>query len=143
MQEWKVGDEVEQEWFDPHYEDTLHPVRILKINKTKQTATVKAHAFGGDEPYKNEDMNTFHHYRAAQPNYPYQVGDRVHFRYFQRKVHGKKVDGLVGEEEGVWVKGTLVRINEENGELLVRHVNWEDTSKSKETWVARRLVRLA
>lgn len=120
---------MEYECNDPNYRDTFHPARIVAINYKKQTATVKYIAFDKEPLGVDEEFARFHPYRGAQPNYPYCVGDRVHFRMFKRKVHGRRVDGHAGEEEGVWVKGTIVKIYPQKGEFMIRHVDWDEDER--------------
>jgi hypothetical protein len=141
---WNVGDEVEQEWTEPNYRQVFHPVRILKINGKNNTATVQMLAFTEDSIVEGEDMNYFHPYRVAQPNYAYQVGDRVHFKMYNRKVRGRNVDGNVGiRGEGVWVKGVVTEIKQNTGELRIRHIDWSSKKPEAYTqcWVERRDLR--
>ena len=144
---WQVGDEAEWNWYDPQYVDTLHPVKIISIDWDTNTAMVKLMAFDDAEPHLSADLEDLHPFRAPEPNYPYVVGDKVHFRMWKRKVNGRKVDGYAGDEEGIWVKGIIVELNpDERYEICVKHYNWD--SKKKETayifhWVVRRDVRLA
>jgi len=149
---WKPGDEAECEWHDMNYIDTIHPVRIISVDEANHQALIKLMAFDDNEPLDLQDLDDLHPFRAPEPNYPYMVGDKVHFRMWKRKVNGVKVDGYAGEEEGIWVKGTIVDMNpEQRLEICVKHYNWESDSskksKSKQSyktrWVVRRDVRLA
>lgn len=144
--EWKVGDYVEYECTDPDYRDTLHPARILAIDPGSATVTLKYVAFADEEPAEpGQPLYRLHAHRPVQPNRAYRVGDRVHFLCFARKVRGRKVDGYAGEEEGVWVKGTVVQLDHVKDELLIRHVNWDVLRKTvyMDSWIAKRHIRPA
>lgn len=143
VHEWKVGEEFEHLWTEPFYVDVFHPGRIVAINKKKDTATVEFLAFS-QEPVEGEEMSYFYPYRPPQPNYPYQVGDRVHFKMYGRKVRGRNVDGDVGiRGEGVWVKGVVVDASPD--EFQVRHVDWSSKKPNAYAlcWVKRRDLRCA
>ena len=139
--EWKVGDEAEHEWTNNDYRDVFHPIRFVAFDKN--TATVKMLAFTEASIITRQSMSYFHPYRIAQPNYPYQVGDRVHFKMYGRKVRGQNVDGDVGMRgEGVWVKGVIIEINQEEGQVRVRHVDWSSKKPGDtQCWVERRDLR--
>lgn len=143
---WKVGDEVEHKWSYHDYRKVFHPVRILSINKKSNTATVLMLAFTENAVLEEQDIHYFYPYRAAEPNYLYQIGDRVHFKMYGRKVNGKNVDGDVGARgEGVWVKGTILDIDTKEQQICVRHIDWSSKKPNAYTqcWVERRDLRPA
>ena len=143
---WKVGDEVEHEWKDPFYREVFHPVRIMAIDKKRNTATVLMLAFTEDAVIERVDISRFHPFRPAQPNHVYYIGDRVHFKMYGRKVNGKNVDGDVGARgEGVWVKGTILDIDTKEQQICVRHIDWSSKKPNAYTqcWVERRDLRPA
>jgi hypothetical protein len=139
---WQVGDEAEQLFTDPQYRDIFHPVRFVSINEKKNTASVQMLAFSTDNIAKEEDMNDFFPHRGPEPNLLYRVGDSVHFRMFGRRVAGIKVDGEV-TEEGVWVKGIITDMNQEDGEFQIRHWDWSSKkpNATTHTWTQRRHMR--
>lgn len=144
--EWKVGEEFEHLWTEPFYIDVFHPARIVSIDKKKGTATVQYLAFS-NEPVQGEELSYFYPYRPPQPNYPYQLGDRVHFKMYGRKVRGRNVDGDVGiRGEGVWVKGVITEIPspQKDGQFCVCHYDWSAKKPGSYTtcWVERRDLRL-
>jgi len=88
-------------------------------------------------------MPSFHPFRPSQPNHHYVIGDRIHFKMFGRRVNGRKVDGQVGDEEGIWVKGTILDANRDEGVYLDRHFDWNSSFGQYTTkWVPRRHLRL-
>lgn len=147
--QWNVGDEAECEWTDHDYRDTLHPIRIIALDKEAGTFTGRAMAFDEKERLMyNQTLDGLHPFRAPEPNYPYSIGTRVHFRMFRRTVtrDGKttEVDGYAGDEEGIWVKGVVIQIRP-TGWLRMRHVDWssEDDNATTTHWAVRRDVRPA
>ncbi len=134
---FSVGDELECEWFEPHYVDTIHPVRIVSVLNGGKKYRCKMHAFVSDEPHDLASWSALHQHRGAEPNSNYEVGDRIHFRYFNRIVEGKYVDGYVGSQEGCWVKGNVVELKASH--CKIRHVDW--CGGMMNSWVSRRHMR--
>jgi len=139
---WQVGDEAEQLFTDHEYRDVFHPIRFLSFDKKKNTASVHMLAFTQDNIIEEENMDDFFPHRGPEPNRVYQLGNPVHFRMFGRRVCGIKVDGEV-TEEGVWVKGIVVEMNQEDGEFKIQHWDWSSKkpNATTHTWTQRRHMR--
>jgi hypothetical protein len=125
----------------------MHPVQIVKFHQDRNTVTVRCVGFADEPPQENSDLTGFHPLRGAQPNLNYDVGDAIHFRMFGRRVYGKKVDGIVGDEEGVWVEGDVIKVDVKGGRYLVEHFDWDRQDEEDEPrttrWVPRRQLRPA
>lgn len=143
---FQVGDQCEQLWTVRNYQHTRHPVEILAIYPDKRCVTVRCLAFEDEPPHEKQSFKGWGPVRAADPNVKYAVGDEVHFRMFGRRVYGKKVDGVVGDQEGVWVDGRIVQVDLENGRYLVQHFDWDRQDEVDEPrtvrWVPRRHLRI-
>lgn len=149
---WNVGMIMEAEMMDPRfplYTDTIHPVQVNAVLSDREYRC-RLLAFGGI----NDDVwghDLLHEIRGAEEDIGYAVGDRVHIRMRNRKVHGESVDGLVAKE-GIWVKGIVHGLVEQDGKsrairksIKVQHVDWKDeTGKTVMiTSVSRKDIRSA
>ncbi len=138
LSRWQVGEELECAWTSGHYADTIHPVRVVKVLKGNRYSC-KMLAFDDDEPLDEVEEHDLMEYRGPEPNHSYKVGDRVQFKYFQRRIDNKLVDGYAGNEEGVWVKGTITKMKP--GELKIKHTDWSYEGNHMLSWIVRRHVR--
>lgn len=119
------------------WKDTIHRVEILEV---LGDGKYLCRMFGFDILDTFEcDENELHELRAAEPNAQYRVGERVHFLYINRRVNGKKVDGLESTT-GVWVKGDIEHIDQAEGSFAIRHINWSDETMAL-TGISRLEIR--
>jgi len=124
------------------YKDVLHPVRVLSLNDDGQTCLVLFLAWNVDAKPETEPLSLLSPLAPACPGAHYSRGDRVFFRCWKRKIGTRLVDGLVGNEEGVWVRGTIekfVQNGPNDGNAEIRHTDWEHGTMT--TWSNVRHMR--
>lgn len=136
---FKVGDELEAEMMEKNdYEGTIHPVRVSEI-LDDGLYRCKLIAFGEDESIWLESQ--LHQIRGREPNREYTIGQNVHFLFFNRSVKGRRIDGRLARQVGIWVKGTIEKFNEKQYTV---QVNYNDcNSGRKKVWVMQRDLRTA
>lgn len=126
------------------YEDVFHPVRVLSLNNDGETCQVLFLAWNIDQPPDTVQLSLLFPLAPACPSARYSCGDSVLFRCWKRKIGTKLVDGLVGNDEGVWIRGTIEKLIVEKGgdiDAKIRHTDWENGTTK--TWTNVRHLRPA
>ena len=132
FQRWPIGTILEAKMCGSNkYYDTIHPVRVVSFDRETGMYWCGLLAFDQEAETSYDDWSED---QLREPSEliemeKFEFGDKIQFKWRNRKVDNiADIDGLCADE-GIWVRGVMVANLKRNDQFLVEYRNWSENTE--------------